>query len=179
MSEFSGYCFLAAAIVEALGILGLLVRCWRLTAEERLSRSAMISETARADSNAEKCQQEREAAAAATRRADNQFHCIADTIDERDGIWKMYREHVLGAGAAQDLLWSELERMGRFIAVQAHAHGFALPEPSKELQQVLGNYRSRHRDEAAAKAGVLEAKAKIQDDIRDIGKDPTSSEGSS
>jgi hypothetical protein len=104
----------------------------------------------------------RATAEAATRRADNQFHCIEDTCQERDGIWTMYREQVLGAGAAQDLLWSELERMRRFILAKSSEHNFEMIVPSAELQQVLGRYTERHRDEAAAKAGALQAKEEIR-----------------
>lgn len=119
-------------------------------------------ELKRAQEIAAQCMRERNDAVAiadaATRRADNQFHCIEDTVNEREAIWVLYREQSLTAGAAQDLLWSELERMRRFMVVKGKQHNFDVLPPSEELMRVLGVY-SHHRDENAAKEALQKIKS--------------------
>jgi len=99
-------------------------------------------------------------------RADRQFHLIEGSLQERDGIWKIYRDHALGAQGAQELLFSEIERMFRFIRQKAKQHGFEPWEISGSLQRVLNAYQCEHADENAAKKAVLGEKERIRDGIR-------------
>jgi len=94
---------------------------------------------------------------------DRQFHLIEDTCLERDAIWQKYRDQTLGAGNAQDLLFSELQRLGKFMQQKAKEHHFAPIEPSEKLTKVLGKFRKEHRDEGAAKTAV-QAEAKRRRD---------------
>jgi hypothetical protein len=110
----------------------------------------------------EEAKREKEKAREQKHRADRQFHYIEDTIQERDGIWQIYRRAVLGAGNAQDLLFREIDRVYRWGRQVAQKHGFDPIEPSSEVKRALSQFQQMHRDEDAAKNGVAEAKEQLK-----------------
>jgi vacuolar-type H+-ATPase subunit I/STV1 len=72
------------------------------------------------------------------RRADEQFGVIEDIGRERDQIWRRYREMCASAGHAQDVLFTELERILKMYNARALKYGF---EPFKMRTDLLSALR--------------------------------------
>jgi hypothetical protein len=75
----------------------------------------------------------------------------------------MYRASVLGAGNAQDLLFTELQRMAQFMRAKAKQHDFEPLGPSEQLQKVMGAFRAEHREEQSARKGAAKAAQGLKD----------------
>jgi hypothetical protein len=95
------------------------------------------------------------------RRADQQFKVIEDAVYERDGIWKIYREHSIGSSNAQSMLMTELEAMQKFIVGMAQRYNFKPREISDDLRRVVQGYAAAHGDEGVARERAVEHKNQV------------------
>jgi chromosome segregation ATPase len=94
------------------------------------------------------------------RRADAQFGVIEDIKAERDQIWRRYRDMSASAGHAQDVLFTELERLLKVFNARAHKYGFERFELKKDLVSALRQFNQLHGQDDAVIRKKVEAEAK-------------------